>query len=68
MRLFAAAAALREAIGTPAALSDRQRCERDLARARAALYPKVAEAAQAHGRATRIEETIAYALIPETDG
>ena len=62
VRLFGAAAALREAIGAVFSRDERDECERTIAAAREALGEEAFEAAWAEGRAMTMEEAIAYAL------
>ncbi|HSH83356.1 MAG TPA: tetratricopeptide repeat protein, partial [Herpetosiphonaceae bacterium] len=62
VRLWARAAALREAMGTPIPAFERADYERNLAAARAQLDEATWETAWAEGRAMSLERVIAYAL------
>jgi DNA-binding CsgD family transcriptional regulator/tetratricopeptide (TPR) repeat protein len=61
-RLLGAAEALREIRGTPVAVEERWRYDRDVATARAHLDPAPFEAAWAEGRALAVEAAVEYAL------
>ena len=61
-RLFGAADALREAIGSPLAPFDQPGYERDVERARSGLEDGAWQAAWAEGRAMTLEQVVAYAL------
>ena len=67
MRLFSAAEALREAIASPLAPSDRPTYDRDVTAARAQLDELAARAAWEEGRAMLLEQAIAYALEEPQD-
>lgn len=60
-RLFGAAEALREAIGSPIAPFARERYERDVAAARGGLDEETFEAVWAEGHALPVDEVIGYA-------
>jgi tetratricopeptide (TPR) repeat protein len=64
-RLFGAAEALREELGTPVPPPDRAEYERAVAAARAALGDEAFAAAWAEGRAMSWQQAIAYALGEE---
>ena len=66
VRLFGAAAALRAAVGLPESPAKRATCERDVARARAAVGDDAFVAAWAAGQEMSLEQVIAEAL--EADG
>jgi predicted ATPase len=66
VRLWGAAAALRETIGAPRSPLWRAEWERDLGAARAALGEEAFAAAWAAGRALPLEEAVAYALESHT--
>lgn len=63
-RLWGAAEALRERLGSPLPLNDRSRYERDLASARAQLEETFFRAEQAAGRTLNQDQASAYALAP----
>ncbi|MBK9713307.1 MAG: hypothetical protein IPO81_18630 [Kouleothrix sp.] len=60
--LLGAAAAIREAIGTPQALPERNATEQAVAGARAALGEEAWAAAFTDGQALPLEQAIVYAL------
>jgi hypothetical protein len=64
-RLWGAAAALREAIGAPLPPSEREKYEREVGAARAALGEEAFASAWAEGEAMTLEQAIAYALEDE---
>jgi hypothetical protein len=64
VRLFAAAAANREALGAPLQPSDGRENERALASARAALDEAAFAAAWTEGRALSLEHAVEYARAP----
>ncbi len=61
-RLWGAAEALREVIGSPRPPNEREEYERGLATVREALGEEVFSAAWAEGRAMSLEQAIEYAL------
>ena len=66
VRLFGAAEALREAIGTPVPLCERPDRDSNVAAARARLDDAAWEAAWAEGRAMSLGEAVGYALAEES--
>ncbi|MDP8909304.1 MAG: tetratricopeptide repeat protein, partial [Chloroflexota bacterium] len=62
LRLFGAAAALRETLGVPATAIERTRNERTLTKAKAQLGESVLAEIQASGRALSVEQAVAEAL------
>jgi hypothetical protein len=62
VRLFAAAAALRDAFGAPRPLADRAEFERQVASTGAQLGHQAFAASWAEGRAMSMEQAVAYAL------
>ena len=65
-RLFGAAEALREAIGTPAPLCERPDRDDNVAAARARLDDATWEATWAEGQAMSLGEAVGYALAQES--
>jgi hypothetical protein len=61
VRLFAAAADLREAVGTSMMVTDQAEHDRNLADARSRLGEAASAAAWAEGRAMTLEQATAYA-------
>jgi len=68
IRLFATAAALREAIGTPGSAADRRRAQQYLGIARAAIDPVVASEAWRIGLEGTLEEAMIDELCQGVDG
>jgi hypothetical protein len=64
-RLFGAAEALREAIGTPLPPADRAEHDRSVAAVRTALGEEAFAAAWAEGRALTLEHAVAFALADD---
>jgi hypothetical protein len=64
-RLFRAAEALREAIGTPLPPADRVEHDRSVAAIRTALGEEAFAAAGAEGRAMSLDEAVAFAQAAE---
>jgi hypothetical protein len=61
-RLFGAAEALREAIGNPLSVREREDHDRDVDAVREGLVQETFAAAWAEGRAMTLDQAIAYAL------
>jgi adenylate cyclase len=62
LRLIGAAAALRDAIGSPLSAAERTKLDRLVAPARQVLAPEAQSALEAEGRAWLLEQAIEYAL------